>query len=205
MRPDCLTGKIDAEDAGELFSPFYNLKAAGCRAPVTSDEFDEIGKLFEKINAEQKGEGYKSVLISALYLSEILIILNRAYNERAQDAKNIQPSAVDKNVQRILLYINNNMKGGVTLEKLEGVFHLSKYYICHFFKLKTGFSVFEYLTHIKIATARKMLLESENTVTEIANTLRFCDASHFSRCFKAMAGVSPREFRKANRQAGFTE
>jgi len=54
------------------------------------------------------------------------------------------------------------------------------------------------IVHEKLITqAKKHLLYSNKTISEIAYSLNFKDPSHFSKFFKKMVGVSPRSFRKS--------
>ena len=55
-----------------------------------------------------------------------------------------------------------------------------------------GFS--EYITQMKISRARVMLLEQDMKIYEVADQLGFESAFYFSKVFKKVEGVSPREF-----------
>jgi AraC-like DNA-binding protein len=52
--------------------------------------------------------------------------------------------------------------------------------------------------NLRIAHAKKLLLENESTISEIAYTCGFVDSNYFSKRFKQITGVSPSEFRNAN-------
>lgn len=56
----------------------------------------------------------------------------------------------------------------------------------------------QYLTDIRLQIARKRLLESAESISNIAYGLGFEDPLYFSRVFSKANGVSPREFRKIN-------
>ena len=50
------------------------------------------------------------------------------------------------------------------------------------------------------AAAQRLLRETERTLEDIGRSLGFADAFHFSKAFKRVTGVSPREFRKQRRE-----
>ena len=198
IRPDCLVDKISPTETDELFTPFFQIKRAGrCKVPVTEEEFRRTEVLFSDIQHEITASKFKTDFIIALRVAEILTIIGRAYREReSSEDKSIKASPAYGNIQRVLEYLNAHISEDITMSKLEAAFNLSKYYLCHIFREKTGFSIFEYLLNRRIATAKKMLLESDHSITEIAEALKFSDTAHFSRSFKKSAGLPPGEYRR---------
>jgi len=69
------------------------------------------------------------------------------------------------------------------------------------FKLKKGFketfnqTVFEYLSDVRLETAKKDLLNTSKSATEIACELGYSSLQHFSAAFKKKFGVSPRKMK----------
>lgn len=63
------------------------------------------------------------------------------------------------------------------------------------FKAWSGRTPAEYRNEMRINAARSMLKNSALTVTEISQRVGFDDQYYFSRLFKKMTGVSPREYR----------
>jgi AraC-like DNA-binding protein len=69
------------------------------------------------------------------------------------------------------------------------------------FKLKKGFketfnqTVFEYLSDVRLETARNDLLNTGKSVTEIACELGYSSLQHFSAAFSKKFGVSPKKMK----------
>ena len=63
----------------------------------------------------------------------------------------------------------------------------SKYFHCN---------LGEYIRKLKIQKSYTLLSNKQLTLTEIAYNCGFSDQSHFSRCFKSEAGISPKSYRK---------
>lgn len=61
----------------------------------------------------------------------------------------------------------------------------------------TGYPLNEYIHRLKVAEAKNIMLNSEQTLKEIASQLGYKDVFYFSRLFKKYVGVSPAHFRKS--------
>ncbi|WP_233146948.1 helix-turn-helix domain-containing protein [Paenibacillus selenitireducens] len=59
----------------------------------------------------------------------------------------------------------------------------------------TGYSLHEYVHRLKISEAKNMLLNTDQSIKDIAISLGFKDVFYFSRLFKKFVGVSPQHFR----------
>jgi AraC-like DNA-binding protein len=62
-----------------------------------------------------------------------------------------------------------------------------------------GRSISRSLTEIRIERARRLLIETDSTIAEIAAAVGFRDAAYFSRVFHRSVGVSARDFRATHR------
>ena len=65
------------------------------------------------------------------------------------------------------------------------------------FKKKTGYTLLEYITFVRLAHAKEMLL-SGNNVYETAIQCGFVNAANFTRVFKKQTGLTPKEYQKGN-------
>ncbi|MFA5046249.1 MAG: AraC family transcriptional regulator [Paludibacter sp.] len=59
----------------------------------------------------------------------------------------------------------------------------------------TELSLFEFICSIKINHAKQLLSNAEYNISEIAFNVGFKDPKYFSRCFKKIIGITPKEFR----------
>ncbi len=98
-------------------------------------------------------------------------------------------------VAAILEYINKNIDQKITLDLLEKLFYINKYYLCHIFKMNTGFTVNEYITYKKIMKSQELLI-SGVPVLEASSIVGFGDYSNFYKAFKKVVGCSPKKYIK---------
>lgn len=96
---------------------------------------------------------------------------------------------------RILL---NNPDGSVDLEEIAGQVYTNQKYLSALMKRETGKSAVRYVTVVKMERARKLLVDSDLRIGEIADKLGFEDIDYFSKVFRKTTGISPREYRRKN-------
>ena len=97
-------------------------------------------------------------------------------------------------LSKIKAYIDENYTQKLTLNDLAQRFYWSKEYISKVFKEKYGCNFYEYLTALRIETAKSLLRDPTVNRSAIYEMLGFTDNSHFSKSFKKHTGMTPREF-----------
>ncbi|MDO8545665.1 MAG: AraC family transcriptional regulator [Opitutaceae bacterium] len=70
------------------------------------------------------------------------------------------------------------------------------------FKVHTGFAPWQYVLHLRVSRARRLLAASDVTLDELAARLGFSSAFHLSNAFKRVHGVSPDHWRRQLARAG---
>tara|TARA_R110002033_G_C3875473_1_gene237565 strand:- start:1737 stop:2168 length:432 start_codon:yes stop_codon:yes gene_type:complete len=103
----------------------------------------------------------------------------------------------DDRITKMLTYINENIDKTELLkvENLADVFMMSPTYVSEFFKKQVRMSLREYIIKAKLKLVEIRLLNSDFTLTQIADELGFTDVSHLSKTFKRYVGTSIREFK----------
>lgn len=98
-------------------------------------------------------------------------------------------------LQKVLSYINENLHQPISNEELANLCHLHPTHFSRYFKEKVGQTPQRYITHKRIEYAKRLLEQTELSMTEIAESVGFYDNSHFSRSFKQVYGFSPLNYR----------
>ena len=97
-------------------------------------------------------------------------------------------------VSSVQKYIGSHLEDRLTLNDVAAVFGLSPNYLSALFKKNCGIGFSEYITQKKITLAKSLLLEQGMKVYEVADCLGFESAFYFSKVFKKVEGMSPRDF-----------
>jgi AraC-like DNA-binding protein len=98
-------------------------------------------------------------------------------------------------VEQIKKFIKENREEKLGLNDIAQRFYMSTYYLSHFFKKETGFTLAQYITNQKIIAA-KTLLKQGYSVAEVALRLSYSSDSHFIAVFKRNCGITPKQYAK---------
>ena len=101
------------------------------------------------------------------------------------------------NALRLVIdYINDNLDRNISLLELAGLTNLSLHHFARMFKQSTQLTPHQYMIRQRIERAKKLLIETDTPITEIALHVGCADASHFSHLFRQFVGLSPAAYRK---------
>jgi AraC family transcriptional regulator len=99
-------------------------------------------------------------------------------------------------VDRIAEYVDANLSGPLTLDKLAAVATLSPYHFARLFKRTTGLAPHQFVTSRRIDRAMRLLVGSSTSVTDIAAAVGMPNTSHFRRVFRRHTGILPGQLRR---------
>lgn len=99
-------------------------------------------------------------------------------------------------IEDALLYINKNYNKKLTLQHVANKLHISKNYLCHLFKVQTGYKFCEYINLQRVNKAKELIKENKKTFEFISFDCGFSSQSHFSTTFKKYVGLTPNEYKK---------
>jgi AraC-like DNA-binding protein len=105
-------------------------------------------------------------------------------------------------IDRALEYLNTNFKDPISLEELSAHLHVSPATCNRLFQKSIGRSFKTALIEIRISHACRLLLETDQSILDVAYASGFTNLSNFNRRFKEMQGHTPREYRNLMRPAG---
>ncbi len=176
---------------GELYSDFYvatdALELCGSCPLILKDESGTIEPLMRTLYTVwvQKEENYQQICDNLL---EVICEFIR----KLLASKN-QYDFVNKLKSIFALHLSD---AGFGLKDAAATLRISADYLRHCFKADTGMTPLEYLTKLRIAQAKRYLVQNKSyTVSEIARLCGFTDPYYFSRCFKKQTGLSPKAYR----------
>jgi two-component system response regulator YesN len=97
-------------------------------------------------------------------------------------------------VRKIINYIAASYSSDISLEQIAGKLGITPDYLSHLFTKEVGISFSAYIKKYRIGIAKKMMLDSKCRIREIGEKTGYGDPKYFSKVFKEVTGLSPREY-----------
>lgn len=98
-------------------------------------------------------------------------------------------------VRAILGYIEASLPGEISLGDISSVFFMSEGHLCRLFKKEMGTSIIAYVKRQRMLMAARLLRDSGESVSAIAQRVGVGDPNYFCRAFKQEMGMTPSEYR----------
>lgn len=95
---------------------------------------------------------------------------------------------------RAIAYMEANLGENFSLNDLATAAGVSRFHFARLFRVSTGESPMNYCLRLRVERAKRMLIDGNCRMCEVAVELGFFDQSHFSRTFRRITGVSPGEY-----------
>ena len=126
--------------------------------------------------------------------------ISTALNEFIELVYSSQDARKVSQIRPAINYIDANYDKPMTLADIARASHLSVSRLAHVFKDQMGVTIVEYVTSVRIEHAKHLLLATDQSCTEICFEVGYNNQSYFTRTFKAVVGMTPRQFRNRNQR-----
>lgn len=122
-------------------------------------------------------------------LKMIITDIHRNYGRRKSSAT----SAIEK----ILAYISNNYAMPIENKELARLVGYHEYHLNRLFLKSTGMSIRKYIINLRIDEAKRLLINTDLQISDIAEQVGFSNNTYFSSYFKKITDYTPMTYRKS--------
>ena len=172
--------------------------------PKMSEPLKEsIANLVQHFRHEFINRDSHHTFIARVHMAEILmkILASLAEKKKLLHAGEIPRTDYGKQRRTWILdrareYLEKNYQNPVTLDEIAKELGVSPYHLSHIFSHESDFSLFEYLTSIRMKMAHKLLEEGRRSISEIAYETGFRNSNYFSKVFHRYFGLPPNQVYK---------
>ena len=171
----------DVKKLAEIIKEGRNVFAPPYDAPV----FDMKKKKKMLFGSEQM----LKILLEYLFIG---ILRRKNSNLQGDDEDFFEPFSASE----ILTYLEENYREKITLDELAFIFRTNRSTLCKEFKNLTNQTIMEFLINKRLNQAKVQMINTDKTLTEIAELEGFESIHYFTRVFKNKMGISPKSFRK---------
>lgn len=131
------------------------------------------------------------------YLELFLISLIRDKTEiNGKNKIFITPNQLGSVCLSVIKYLEENVTERLLIEDVVAKVNYSKSFLFRTFKAQTGSTIIAYFNGLKIEKAKKLLEDTDLSVTDIAYKLGYDSQSYFTKAFKKKVMYSPLSYRK---------
>lgn len=141
-------------------------------------------------------QGFDSVLELMSILHDLSISRNM---HTLSDAtfSNAELSYNSRRIERSIEYMNQNFQKPITLTEVARLANMTDVSFSRFFRSRTGITFMDSLLEMRLGHASRLLIDTTQSVAEVAYNCGFNNISNFNRLFKKKKGCTPKEFRES--------
>lgn len=108
----------------------------------------------------------------------------------------------DSYIHEAITYIEKNFQNDISIEDIAKVLGLNRSYFGKIFKKALGKTPQHFLMQYRMIKAAELIKLSDMSLADIGNAVGYPNPLHFSRAFKTIHGISPREWKKEHKGEG---
>ncbi|GAA3399730.1 AraC family transcriptional regulator [Paenibacillus hodogayensis] len=161
--------------------------------PLTAGLLADMEAAYREFTARDLG--FELGIAACIYrMMTALLRLHRPHPSAAAAADAY--AAYSSRLKPAVDYMESRFAEKVYMEAVCQTVNMSLYHFSSMFKKAFGIPPIQYLTRIRIGQAKRMLVDLELPITEIAERCGFCNINYFDKVFKRQSGFTPLEYRK---------
>lgn len=172
--------------------------------PLNEKQQQDFINLYLKLQNEfdNKNRNYKA-MIDMEIIMYFIQFMRENHTPALQDQDQVSSSKY-KTIYAVADYISENFDRQLSLDNLAGQFFISKYYLSRTFKEITGYGINEYINIHRIQRAKRLLEETDMSISEISIALGYESMTYFEKIFKTYMTLSPLKYRKTLNTVTYT-
>ncbi len=136
-------------------------------------------------------------LLAESWVQQALVHLTRATDEAAQVPVRYRGGLTNVGRRRVEDYIRSRLADKISIADLTGIVGLGPRHFTRAFRQSFRMTPMQFILELRFEEAKRLLLASNSSVTDIAFSCGFSRAQHFTSTFRKFSGTCPTEFRRA--------
>ena len=162
-----------------------------------SNDVPQQAALLEKIrkafDLNEGSWGYEFTLRH--YLTEIWLELFELVRGDLEANSRINPS--DEKMKAMMRFIHSHYQESISVEDIAREAHISKRVCFRLFQENLHMTPLEYMTSYRLRKACQRLVDTNESITQIAYNCGFGSSSYFGKVFRERYGCTPAAYRKS--------
>jgi len=197
--------EFDLKEGLEVFMVFFSWQAEKeyflhvnnsllRRLPKTAKL--DAARMFDRLRLDRSvDDDIHRLLVRSRVLTILLFLLQECIRLRQGKRGHGRELAGTRRRQSLMLrakeYLENHFHEPVSLNDIARELRVSPFYLSHVFGRESDFSLFNYLTALRMNRARELLAEGKLNVAETARTVGYDNSQYFAKVFRQHFGHAP--------------
>ena len=207
MTTVCFLPDFIGDCGGELIYKKYVRPIVGdgsLKGMTLSSDVEWQGKILKIITdifeaSEKREWGFELKLHNMLSGLWYLLVTNIGKNQENSETISNKTDANELRLKEMLSFIHENYQRELSVEEIARSANISKSECFRCFKAVIDKKPIAYLNEYRLWQAANLLVNTATQITEICFSCGFNHISYFGKIFRNYYGMSPKEFRKANK------
>jgi AraC-like DNA-binding protein len=154
-----------------------------------------IKQIMPRLNGLNQKQGFDSVLELLSILHDLSISRNMHILSDST-FNNTEITYNSRRIEKALEFMNQNFQKAITLNEVARLTNMANVSFSRFFKARTGITFMDSLLELRLGNASRLLIDTTQSIAEVAYNCGFNNISNFNRLFKKKKNCTPREFRE---------
>jgi AraC family transcriptional activator of pobA len=139
----------------------------------------------------------RDLLISSL-TDHLAIMLVRHYYQTRQNLMDLYPQPLSEDqlrFQPVIEYMHEHLSEKLNIDQLASLTRMNRFHFIRAFKQAFAHSPYDFLTDLRIAQAKRLLIQTKLSANDIGRLCGFFSASRFSAAFRQSCSMTPSAYR----------
>ena len=156
---------------------------------------ETIQQIMPRLSILSQKQGFDSVMELLSILHDLSVSRNM-HTLSDNTFSNAELSYNSRRIERVMEYMNLNFQKNISLNEAAKLTNMTPVSFSRFFKMRTGITFMDSLLEMRLGQSSRLLIDTTQSVSEVAYNCGFNNISNFNRLFKKKKGCTPKEFRE---------
>lgn len=152
----------------------------------------------EQLRQTSVSSSTQNILNTMFDLEELEAYYQQFFTNIASTLSERGVYATNDVIEKVKIYVEKNYYKDLSVEMLSCFFYMSRSYLSHIFKERTGEKFVDYLNGIRLEKAKQLLKTTDKKTYQIAKAVGYDNIKYFFRVFKKKTGMTPEQWRELN-------